>query len=362
MGGWLAAWAVLLAGAGAGAPLAQVSVREDGAIQVRGEPFFPVGFIHVSSAGDDAKRSSDLRMIVAGGFNLMQAVIKPGDGAFLDEAETFGMNILAECADAEVLKAAVKEFKGKRAIVGWSLAEDADNGKRLSKEVVALRKEIKAADPGRLTYITCGDHEKCVNFFDGADVIGLKSFPLPAGHLSGPGNLFTSANRAAGETKRSFVGVIQAWAPKGSRAPTADEVRNMTYQALVQGARGILYHAYLDKDWDMGGQQDLVSGIGVVVSEIQSLRQVLLGGKLRRIDPGTADVFVGAWSFQGRITLVVVNTSGQPKKVSITLPGEAAGGGRPQFRMPAKKLVVEGTQLMGELAAADVHIYSFETK
>ncbi len=358
----LAACAALL-GMGTG-PSAQqkVSVREDGTILVKGEPFFPVGIVHVSSAGDDQKRSSDLQMIAMGGFNMMQAVVKPGDGAFLDEAEAFGIRVLGEAADTEALKAAVKDLKGKNAILGWNVAENADNGKRLTIELAGLRKEIKGLDPDRPTYATCGDIEQCGKFLDSADVIGLKSFPVHSGNLSGPANLFAAAAKASGETQRTFIAVIQAWAPKDKRAPTADEVRNMAYQALIQGARGVLFHAYLDKDWDMGAQTDLWNGVRVLAAEIQALKRVLLEGKLKRIDARTEDIFAGAWAHQGRITLAVVNTANEPKKVLLELPAEATGAGQPQFRVPARRLTLEGGKLAGEMGSGQAHVYVFETR
>ncbi len=362
MGRMAAALGVILAGLGPWTARSQVALRGDGAILVNREPFFPVGFVHMSSAGDDQRRSSDLQMIAAGGFNVMQATVKPGDGAFLDEAEALGVRVVASAADPDTSKAAVKSLKGKRSLLGWNVAEDADNGKQFPKDVVALKKDVKALDPDHLTYITCGDHERCGNFFEGGDVIGLKSFPVPDSHLGGTSGIFESARKASEERPRTFIGVIQSWVPKDKRAPNAEEVRNMTYQALIQGARGILFHAYLDKDWDMDRQPDLFNGIRVVASEINSLRAVLLEGKLRRLNPKAEGVYAGVWAHSGRLYLAVANASGEPRRVSIAMPGGVAGPGLPQFRVPPRRLVLEGSILLGELAAGQVHVYMFETR
>lgn len=136
----------------------------------------------------------------------------------------------------------------------------------------------------------------------------------------------------------------------------------MTYQALVQGARGILYYAYFDKDWDMGAQGDLWNGIRVVATEIQTLRPMLLAGPMKKIDAKTEDIFAGTWSYQGRLYLIVVNAYKEPKKVILPLPAEASGAGLPQFRIPAKRLTLEGTGLVGEMEGEQVHVYMFETK
>jgi hypothetical protein len=357
---WLAAGAVLL-GAGTETSQSQVRIREDGTLVVKGEPFFPLGFIHVSSAADAEKRSTDLQMMAVGGFNVMQAEVKAGDGPFLDIAEALGIRILGKAADADALKAAAKDLKGKGALLGWNIAEEADNGKSLPAEVVRLHKEIKALDPGRPTYLTCADIENCGRFFDGADLIGLKALSLP-GNLSGPANLFSAALKAAGEKPRPFLAVIQAWAPKDKPAPTPDEVRNMTYQALLQGARGILYHAYLDKEWDLASQTDLWNGIRVVATEIQTLRPMLTAGRPKAIETRSEDILAGTWTHQGRLYLVVLTAYQDPKKVAIPLPPEVAGAGLPQFRIPAKRLTLDGNKLMGEMEGGGLHIYMFDCR
>ncbi len=355
--GWLAAWAALLGGAPQDA-----SFREDGVILVKGQPFFPVGFYHVSSAGDAAKRSADLQMIAAAGCNTVHAELSAEDVKFLDEAQAFGLRVLAKCADADALRAAIKAFKGKDSLLGWNLAEDADNGKFFSSELGGLRDEVKKEDPGRLTYLTCSDHGNCGKFLECADLVGLKSLPLPDSHLSGPANLFTAAQRASEEKPRPFWAVIQSWAPKDKRAPTPDEVRNMTYQALIQGARGILYYAYFDKDWDLKGHPTLWNGIRVLASEIQTLRPAILGGQFRKINPKTEDVFVGAWTHLTRNYLVVVNASDGPKKVMLPLPDDFEGKGTPQFRVPTRRLELDGVTFMGEMGPGEVHVYLFQKK
>lgn len=357
---WMAAGAVLLA-AGMGASQSQVKIREDGTLVLKGEPFFPLGFVHVSSAGDAERRINDLQMMAVGGFNVIQAEIKPGDGPFLDMAEALGIRVLGAAADTESLKAAIKDLRGKGALLGWNIAENADNGKNFPADLVRRHKEIKALDPDRPTYLTCGDVENCGRFFDGADLIGLKSMSLP-GSLSGPANLFSAARKASEEKPRPFIAVIQAWAPKDKPAPTADEVRNMTYQALLQGARGILYHAYFDKDWDMAAQADLWNGIRVVANEIQALRAMILAGRPQTLETKSEDILAGAWTHQGRLYLVVLNAYKEPKKVAIPLPRGVAGAGLPQFRIPAKRLVPDGNTLVGELEGGGLHVYMFDRR
>lgn len=347
--------------AGPEPPQAVVSVQEDGTILVKGEAFFPLGLIHVSMAGDRARRSADLQMIAVGGFNVMQAVIQPGDSDFLDEAEAMGVRLLAAAPDSEGLKAAAKELGKKGAILAWHLAEDADNGRRLPAEIARLNREIKALDPAHPTYLSCADLEHCGKFLEVSDLVGLKSLPLP-GNLCGPTDLFRAAERAAGEGRRGFLAVIQAWAPKGKPAPLAEEVRNMTYQALVRGSRGLLYHAYFDKDWDLGTQSDLWNELRVIASEIQSLRPVLLAGKRRPLDTKCEEVQAAAWFHGGRIYVGAVNTSPEPRKVMIRLPMEASGNGRPQFRVPPRRLVADGSVLTGEMGAREVQVLLFESR
>lgn len=353
----------ILVAAGAEPRQAAVSVREDGTILIKGEAFFPMGFIHGSAGGERSRRSSDLQMMAVGGFNVVQTTIQPADREFLEEAQALGIRVLAAGTDPEGLRAAAKELKGKDAILAWHLAEDADNGKRFRAELAGLHKEIKGLDPSHPTYLTCSDPEHCGKFLEVSDLVGLKSLPLPSGNLSGPTDLFRAAAQAEGEgRRRGFLAVLQAWAPKDQRPPTPEEVRNMTYQALVHGARGLIFHAYADGDWDLGTRTELWNEIRVIASEIQSLRTVLLEGKRQRLDTGSMDVPAAAWLHGGRLYLAAVNTSPDPRKVILRLPAEASGAGRPQFRIPPRRLTLEGTSLVGELGAREVQILLFEVR
>lgn len=332
-----------------------VSIRADGTTMVNRKPFFPFGFYYVSFySRDDAKRLDAVRKIAEAGFNVMHVPLDLNDGPLLDEAARNRVYILGEF-NADPLSV-VNRYENKPAILGWNIADDCDNGKKTPDEILQFHKRVKAADPQHTTYLSGGYPDRIGQCMNSANLVGMQSYPVNFEPLSSTDYSISRAVEAA-PSNRPIIANLQTFAWEGSRAPTPGEVRNMTYQALVNGVKGVIYYTYRDSTWDLSSNPELWNGIKSLVPEIKKLNPILLNGDLTKISTGVEDIFAGIWTYQERKVIVALNTSGsRTKQVSIALP-RGTNEAQAMFSNRPSGMVVRDGRLSGSIKPKDVHVY-----
>lgn len=342
---------------------ANVFIRNDTttspAILVNNKPFFPFGFYYVSYSSNDAKRLEDLHKIAEAGFNVMHLPLDLNDDSFLDEAARLGIYIVGEY-NADPLSV-VNRYKTKSAILGWNVGDDVDDGKKTANKISTFHKQVKVTDSQHITYISGYNPNKIGEFMNSSDLVGMQSYPVNSEPLSSTDYSISRAVKEATPYNRPIIANLQTFSWEAGRPPTSKEVRNMTYQSLINGVKGIIYYTYYDSTWDMSSHSDLWNGVKSLVPEIKQLSPILLNGKLNKINTGVQDVFAGAWNYQNQAVVVVVNTSNSiTKQVSITLPPNRTSGVQAMFDGRPSGLTINGDKLSGSIKPKDVHIYSFK--
>lgn len=345
-----------------------VEIRADGTTVIDNQPFFPFGFYHVSWESTAQERKLALRDIAAAGFNTIHASATNVDdyGEFLDEAERLGVYVLTEQNSIGLLNL-INAFKQKPAVLGWSIADDVDNGKWSVDNLLKSHQQAKTADPNHITYVS-GYSNKIKQFANCSDVIARQSYPikwrkpeeLPATYSD-----ISDARAAAAKFNRSTYANLQTYnwdshpskKYDGSQAPTFQEVRNMTYQALLAGTKGILYYTYHDSSWHLPDYPDLWEGVKSLVPEVKSISPLLLDGDFQNIDTKMSNIVAGIWTNNNQGIAVVVNSNyGKPRAVALELP-IAVREVRSMFQnRPAGMEVKEG-KLFGSIEPLDVHVY-----
>lgn len=332
---------------------------------VDGKPFFPFGFYHVSWESEAEDLMKDMRDMAAAGFNTIHASATEINSyeRFLNEANRLGIYVLSE--QGVGLLNMVNSFKQKPAVLGWNIADDVDNGKLVPQKVLKFDKQVKLADPHHITYIS-GYSNKIKEFGNCADVVAMQSYPIGNGddEISLTYDLVSLGRDAVAPYQKAVYANVQAFAwqtrKQGKlrplRIPTFDEVRNMTYQALLAGATGIIYYTYHDTDWHLPSHPALWAGMKTLVPEIKAINSLLLEGELKIIDVGVEKVIAGIWTYQNQSLVVVVNRSYERQEVSIAIPSKITQLKR-MFENPPDNLALNGTRLSGFLKPLDVAVY-----
>jgi len=346
-------------------PLANGVSIVNGITRVNGKSFFPFGFYYISWEPTVQDLIKDMRDIAAAGFNTIHASANEVKSyeKFLNEAARLGIYVLSE--EGIGLLNMINSFKQKPALLGWSLADDVDNGKLVPQEVLKVHQQAKLADPHHITYIS-GYSNKIKEFGNCADVVAMQSYPIGNGddEISLTYDMVSLARDAVAPYQKAVYANVQAFAwqtrKRGKLRPirllTFDEVRNMTYQALLAGATGIIYYTYHDTEWHLPSHPDLWAGMKTLVPEIKAINSLLLEGELKIIDVGVEKVIAGIWTYQNQSLVVVVNRSYDRQEVSIAIPSKITQL-KHMFENPPDNLALNGTRLSGFLKPLDVAVY-----
>lgn len=345
-----------------------VKIRVDGTTVIDNKPFFPFGFYHVSWESTAQERKSALRDMAAAGFNTIHASATNLDdyGEFLDEAERLGVYVLTEQNSIGSLNL-INAFKQKPAVLGWSMADDVENGKWSVDNLFKSYQQAKTADPNHITYIS-GYSNKLKQFANCSDVIARQSYPIK---LRKPEELpatysdISNAREAASKFNRSTYANLQTYnwdshsskEYDGSQAPTFQEVRNMTYQALLAGTKGIIYYTYHDSSWHLPDNRELWEGVKSLVPELKSISSLLLDGNFQKIDTNMSNMVAGIWTREKQGIAVVVNSNyGKPREVVLKLP-IAVREVRSMFQNRLAGMALKEGKLFGSIDPLDVHVY-----
>lgn len=303
-----------------------------GITTVNGKPLFPLGFYHVSWQSTAVERIKAMQNIAKAGFNTIHVSSttdrndESSYGDFLDQSAQQGIYVITE--QQIDLQSVVKEFKHKPAVLAWNIADDVNDGKQSPHDIRQLNYKIKSLDSNHLTYIS-GYSDEIYKFDNCSDIIAMQSYPI------GNNDEISSTYRRVSltrETVAPFNGTvyanIQAFAWSDSQEhlkhlviPTFNEVRNMTYQALVAGVKGIIYYTYYDRSWYLPDHPQLWEGLKSLVPEIKNITPFLLQGNWSKIDVNYQNVFGAIWVLNDKALVIFTNASDQAiDNLIISLP------------------------------------------
>ena len=347
------------------------SIREDGTIMVNNQPFFPFGLYHDSSYisdwyGSNTKRLEDLKVISAAGFNTIRPQVGgnyDADVAFLNEAQSNGIYVLSSFNYDKRTKI-VDRYKFHPAILGWEIVDDVDhpNNAYSVGGVIDWKAEIKSTDSNRITYVSGAFPTRIEPFFNLADVLGFQSYPIDndpnvTKPLRSHYYALKSVTEAARRNNQSIIANLQTFAWRNI-APSPKQLRNMTYSALINNVKGIIYYSYFYPGWELSENSALWNELKSLVPEIKQLNSVLLEGSWKRLNSGTENLFAAQWTYKESIYVVALNAS--PTDIietSISIPEAVNGSVEALFSNRPQGMIFNQGKLSGSIQPEDVHVY-----
>ncbi|WP_135227867.1 hypothetical protein [Deinococcus fonticola] len=341
-------------------------VRTDGTLLVNSQPMFPMGFYHVSWAGNEARRMRDMNAIADLGFNTMNATMFDPEGdlegyrKLLDAAQSRGMKLMVE----DFNSTSINTLKSHPAVLGWMIADDCNN-LITPEELLRRHDAVKTLDSNHLTYTSmaisfANSHSA---YFGRADAVGNQSYPIDGGD---PVNVvypvMKQLVRESSAKGTLPIANLQAFHWKNGRYPTPRELNSMTNQALGAGVKGILYYTYLDTTNDLASYKGLNTELKALAGEVKLLAPVLMNGQRTPLTVTTANNqgVAHLWSYQNRRYLQVINmnpTKGQTVKVQ--LPNSATKL-LPLFAGRPTGLKLSGSTVSGSMTTLAVHWYEVQ--
>jgi hypothetical protein len=200
--------------------------------------------------------------------------------------------------------------------------------------VFAQKRALAAAAPGSVTYAVLGDglERQAPLWRDAADVLGLDPYPVaqPAGHndLAMVGE-WTRLGQDAVKGSRPIWMVIQYFPLTGAGGwPTGPDIKTMSWMAIVEGARGLLYWSWGEKGlaWikDPRQRESKWGELVRITKEIKALEPVLLAPDATVVTGGPAGVHVlGKRTADGARYVFAYNTGAAPVTATWALTAPA---------------------------------------
>ena len=232
---------------------------------VDGRPFFPIGIYGVWKSehnGQDFDRAFD--ELKRCGFNTVQTYRTtrgPEFAAFLDAADRHGLKVFVapgpDNAYTNGLTANILSEKRHDCLLAWYIADDTSQH-TIPAALRTLSAKCHALDPRRLTAQADGVGpsylSKYAPFVDATDVFLPEIYPVtlerPDGtevpHVVRDMKTIAADIKAHPGRRKSVWPIIQHFEGWGAwkRFPTFDELRAMSYLAVIHGANGITWYTY----------------------------------------------------------------------------------------------------------------------
>jgi len=327
----------------------EVYIDAQGFCVVHGKRFFPLGMYtgDTGAPGDyrTNSRDIDLQRMADAGFNTVLSYSYARDAAvngkeFLDLAQKNHLQVIYSLKDmydghagypqkgvsgAEAASQQVRNLRNHPALLAWYTNDEMKDD--WLKEIQKRYNQIMTLDPVHPVYIVSNSPANVSQFYFMSDVLGMDPYPLGV-----PGRDFdivtdwTKDTTTASRNTKGVWQVLQMYNPiytgnktRQDHQPTLTEMRNMTYQALINGSKGLLYYAYhwLFFDLDKNGKRIYSEAafkkrwpdVQKLVQEIKPLTDVILKDDkvdLKVLSPST--VQYQAWQEGNKLYIMTANT------------------------------------------------------
>lgn len=312
-------------------PAAKCWIDRHQRLIVDGKPFFPLGMYAERVPTDE-----DLKRISESGFNcMMPYMLSNGWTSFeaardyLNLSEQYGVKTLFNLKDnnTDDCQGIVWTFKDHPNILAWYI-NDESAGVEIFPDLKRRQEIIHTVDADHPTWTVLYQTWMVNSFLDLTDAIGIDPYPVNWAPIG-------TAGEHAEICRKQLFGSRPIWAvpqiqnneyhapdQKWARPPSFEEMRNMAYQHLAEGATGLVFYCYCelkrDPDASFESRWADVSRLG---RELSLLSPLLLSvDKGPKIDVQGSRVRWFSKTIEKTTSVFLVNDSRNATRAKITLP------------------------------------------
>ena len=288
------------------------------------EPFFPIGLYWL--------RASLLGEVARLGFNSGDYFYKlQGEeiAALMDAAADDRIGVLLELSDfirgreepdRAAIEATVERYRQHPALLAWYIIDEPIETNVRPEDVEEIYRRIRELDPHHPVYLVNNRPHTYADYLDGSDILAVDVYPVPRYPLTRVGKSVQAARWTSLDRKPVWLvaqafGGVEHW----PRPPTAVELRNMVFQGLVHGARGILFYRYCGEEERAIQPSALWREVRTLAAELAELTPVLVTAEPEEEVIGTREVDVMLREYRGAYYLFAVNLTRSPQRLHVPL-------------------------------------------
>lgn len=301
---------------------------------VDGRPFLPVGFYCDADFGSLAEDESLYGFNMISPYWSRSAARTPDEIAQvrdrLDHCASVGMrvnyhleracmNLEGQALD-DAIRPEIEAFRDHPALLAWYIADEPEYHSVTPERLQAAYKLVKQLDPYHPIGVCIAALSAMPKYVQSMDFIMSDSYPIPHMSVSHVGDSMDRAHKGTSNGKPVWVipqvfGGGEFW----YREPTANEVRVMTYLALIHGATGVQSFVRRPPIGNPGSPV-LWSECRTLAMEISQLAPAVLS---QEASPAATcnlpQVQAKAFLDRGMLFVIAVNTINQPATMQIKI-------------------------------------------
>ena len=278
---------------------------------------------------------SDLKTIQQAGFTCIQSYNTDPKNLekLAKEAQKQGLQVVFY--PNKLLGTQYEKKAQKWPVLAWYLVDEPDVHKMSRERVTELYKAAKKAFPQHDTALVIGQGRTYPKFYDIPDIMMVDWYPVPHYPMETFGDQVSYMREEmgqAGVAQHPAWGVVQAFDWKGfeqfrpdndriGRFPTADEMRFMSYDGIINGANGLFYFTFNHQGKPLPeSAPEYWQRLANVVQELNEFKTIMEQGTpvenpVRVREP----LAMKSWQYEGHIYSVLLNRDDRARKVPSRL-------------------------------------------
>ncbi len=354
------------------------SDRLTGGLIVGGRIFFPYGFYCYSPVQPTLPEEE-----VVKGFNMMSPYQKlvpetlNDRKRYMDRCADLGMKVhynlisltggggvssqvqgLTDEAKRDRLISEIRTFMDHPALLAWYIADEPNGFRIPPSDLEKVYNIIKQTDPWHpVSMVFMAPFLSSRNYANALDIVIADPYPVPNRPVTQTG-VATQQLVAEFRGKKSVWIVPQAFGGGEwwSREPTIQEVRTMTYQAVVEGASGIQFFIRHGLN-SFPKSTAMWNECGRIALEIAEITPWLLSGQEVAVSCSSPNISLRSGVHDGKLMILAVNKSNKPQKADFRISD--ASGGMTSVIFENRKIQVSGGFFSDCLAAFGSQAYMY---
>jgi hypothetical protein len=356
--------------------------RLTGGLIVNRKQFFPFGFYTYTPVHPTLPEEE-----VVKGFNMIspyQRILPEtfsARKAYMDRCAQIGMKVhynllsvsggggvgskIAELTEPQKRELLIREIEAMRdhpALLAWYIADEPNGYKIKPDSLLKIYRLIRELDPWHpVSIVFMAPFMSSRQYADALDIVMADPYPVPNAPISMVAN-------TAGQLTAEFSGKRPVWiVPQAfgggewwGREPSLQELRSMTYQSIISGARGIQY--FVRQGLNLFPKSTAAWGeCGRMAVEIAELTPWLLSDEETiPVRSGSQDILASSALHDGQLIVMAVNKMNAPRKVDLSIAKSVSGKIKVLFEN--RTINIDGGFFSDQLPAFGSQVYLITLK